>query len=979
MNHFNAFISYKHAPEDNKVAEAVQKGLEHFHIPGKLREKTGIKKINRIFRDKTELPITNDLSDNISDALKNSDYLIVICSANTKESAWVPREIEEFLKYHTKREIYTVLVNGEPRDVIPEILQYEERVTVDESGNEHIERVPIEPLSCDYRTSRKKAKKYELPRLVSGIIGCSYDEILNRHRQYRVKQMAAAFSAAFLVLLCFSGYMLYSRNLIHKTYLESLENQSKYLANESENLMSKENRISALLLALEALPKSEDDDRPVTAEAVKAITDATLAYEGNDGTNINAAWNYQMDNAISDFRVSNDGKKIAIRDEGNVIALWNTETHEKVLYEDGINKEIKGIRFLDDTRLLAWTGETLLCFDAGTGKKNWEYALKDDTFDDNSNLMLAGGHFYLSTNSKKYIEFDAASGKSIKEITAFTDAKYSEISIVESKISKDNKKIAFRGIKGFNNYTYGVIDINTGAVSMADANGQTVRDIEWMDGGLLMVATAYIDNSGSMSFGSMEMISSDSSTIKCVEPATLSEKWSADFECNGVMINSGFVELKKTDVAYYSGNVVAVYNIATGKEQYKNNVNESVIDVCDVDGDGKPIYITEEGGYAFPADNTKKSTAYKTPYFTNDLVQASVNNGVYVRQRLSSEVIYYGVHVYDDSWKAFDKDIVMKEAPDRFCLGDDCCAVLSEEAKAAVLDIYGIDGTKKHSHIKIDDKGIYNYKLLGIYNNNIYLGHNNSLKYELVTVSIADEKVKKEELFDIVFDFETSCILRKGQLIYIHYDNETKPVLTIQKLDNNEKKDVMITNEIEKVIYFSDNDSEGKYAVSDGEKVIVQNEKGEKTGVINCPGSTPVGLTFAGSDLFVLLNNGKLCRYETKGYTLVNKIEVSQVFGYTGEVIFDMDQTNNLLYIQMDKLTDVVDLQNDVETTHITNSLGHIAKKDIFVTLSKESSEKYMIGYYDHYSIQELIDKAKGILKGTVISAEMKSRYGIAG
>ncbi|MEE3467399.1 MAG: toll/interleukin-1 receptor domain-containing protein, partial [Eubacterium sp.] len=91
---YNAFISYKHAPEDNKVADAVHKGLEHFHIPGKIRKKTGVKKINRIFRDKAELPITNDLSDNIADALANSDYLIVLCSTNTKESAWVPREIE---------------------------------------------------------------------------------------------------------------------------------------------------------------------------------------------------------------------------------------------------------------------------------------------------------------------------------------------------------------------------------------------------------------------------------------------------------------------------------------------------------------------------------------------------------------------------------------------------------------------------------------------------------------------------------------------------------------------------------------------------------------------------------------------------------------------------------------------------------------------------------------------------------------------
>ena len=62
-----------------------------------------MKKINRIFRDKDELPITSDLSDTIANALSDSDYLIVICSENTKDSAWVPREIEYFLKNHSKR------------------------------------------------------------------------------------------------------------------------------------------------------------------------------------------------------------------------------------------------------------------------------------------------------------------------------------------------------------------------------------------------------------------------------------------------------------------------------------------------------------------------------------------------------------------------------------------------------------------------------------------------------------------------------------------------------------------------------------------------------------------------------------------------------------------------------------------------------------------------------------------------------------
>ena len=226
IDHYNAFISYKHAESDIKVAEAVQRGLEHFYIPAKLRKKTGINKIQRIFRDKDELPITSDLSDDISHALEHADYLIVICSSHTKESVWVPREIEYFLKNHTRRQILTVLVDGEPQDVIPDILLQEERTVTDKDGNPQTIMTPLEPLSCDYRMALSRANREELPRLAAALIGCSYDELMNRHRQYKMQRLSFIFSAILLLSLIFGGYMLYSRNQIREHYLESLRNQS---------------------------------------------------------------------------------------------------------------------------------------------------------------------------------------------------------------------------------------------------------------------------------------------------------------------------------------------------------------------------------------------------------------------------------------------------------------------------------------------------------------------------------------------------------------------------------------------------------------------------------------------------------------------------------------------------------------------------------------------------------------------------------
>ena len=58
IDHYNAFISYKHEPKDIAIARNVQKSIERYRIPKKLRESTGVNKIDRIFRDTDELPLT---------------------------------------------------------------------------------------------------------------------------------------------------------------------------------------------------------------------------------------------------------------------------------------------------------------------------------------------------------------------------------------------------------------------------------------------------------------------------------------------------------------------------------------------------------------------------------------------------------------------------------------------------------------------------------------------------------------------------------------------------------------------------------------------------------------------------------------------------------------------------------------------------------------------------------------------------------
>ena len=111
---YDAFISYRHTALDLSVAKKLHKALETYHIPKSVQKKTGKKRINRVFRDQEELPIGSDLNDNISDALKEAEYLIVICSPDTPGSYWVSKEINTFIELHDREHVLAFLVAGEP-------------------------------------------------------------------------------------------------------------------------------------------------------------------------------------------------------------------------------------------------------------------------------------------------------------------------------------------------------------------------------------------------------------------------------------------------------------------------------------------------------------------------------------------------------------------------------------------------------------------------------------------------------------------------------------------------------------------------------------------------------------------------------------------------------------------------------------------------------------------------------------------------
>ena len=117
LAHYWAFISYSHRDSDD--ADWLHQAIERFAIPkalvGRVTAHGAVpRKLTPIFRDRSELAASSDLGQTIRAAIKQSRFLIVLCSPAAATSRWVNEEIIAFKKLHGERRILAAIVGGEP-------------------------------------------------------------------------------------------------------------------------------------------------------------------------------------------------------------------------------------------------------------------------------------------------------------------------------------------------------------------------------------------------------------------------------------------------------------------------------------------------------------------------------------------------------------------------------------------------------------------------------------------------------------------------------------------------------------------------------------------------------------------------------------------------------------------------------------------------------------------------------------------------
>lgn len=385
---YDAFISYAHEPSSIRAAEQIQNMLERYRIPKAVQRMIGKKKRNRIFRDREELACSSDMEAHLQEALEHSEFLIVLLSPKVPESQWVQREIELFLKHHDRNHVLTVLTEGNLQEVYPEILRQEEKL---ENGQIRIK--PVEGLAADVRCGSdrelKKKLKTEIYRLLAPILGCSFDELRQRQREYRFRRTISLLTAGMAVFSLAAGYMGWQAYQIQENYQETLRRQSRYLAQVSKNLLEAGDRQAAVQVALEALPKSsEDDGIPLMPEAEAALANSVYAYQGVWSAARYRSADFQMEmdsDSLGKESISPNGERFLAMDENLSVYVWNVQERELECKWDmefweaqGIENEILHCEFLDDETVLIMTGNEFLHVSVETEICTGRYLLNED-------------------------------------------------------------------------------------------------------------------------------------------------------------------------------------------------------------------------------------------------------------------------------------------------------------------------------------------------------------------------------------------------------------------------------------------------------------------------------------------------------------------------------------------------------------------------------------------------------------------------
>lgn len=241
-----AFVSYSHA--DESWARWLHKAIETWRVPRRLVGRPHPdgeipRRLIPVFRDRDELSSSAELGAVINKALRESRYLIVICSPRAAGSRWVNEEIRYFKSLGREARVLALIVDGEPGSAQAECFPPALKWRVDADGS--LLDIPVEPIAADAREHGDGRGDARL-KLLAGMLGLGFDDLRQRERQrrfwQRLRDAAALAALALAVLGTWAAFERYKQqqNLAH--HLEKV-----YEAGRKELLAGRDMRAAVYL------------------------------------------------------------------------------------------------------------------------------------------------------------------------------------------------------------------------------------------------------------------------------------------------------------------------------------------------------------------------------------------------------------------------------------------------------------------------------------------------------------------------------------------------------------------------------------------------------------------------------------------------------------------------------------------------------------------------------------------------------------
>lgn len=504
---YEAFISYRHVPQDERVARRIQRRIEGFRIPSELRT-ADLQRLGKCFRDEDELPTSGSLPTMLEDALRRSRRLIVICSPQMRESKWVAREVELFAALHGRDRILLALADGEPDASFPPLLM----TRVRREGPKLVTQ-DMEPVAADLRPSARRHFSNEALRLIAPLVGCGYDDLRQRERARRMRRLAAAACVVAVVTAAFAAFALFQQAQIQANYEAALRRQSEYLADEAGDLLTEGNRTQAAQVALYALGEGDGEERPYVPAARLALEQACQVYPGDFWRSGYANPSDAGIASLADVHVSSDGSLYTVLDSDDGVTIYDVPTGNAVAAIDA--PPTTGSR-----HDIGFAGNLLVCLDSGhdgyavvraydptSGERAWETSLElgasDLTVSPDESLIAVGFVTSMSPDPTPLCVLSAADGSVLSEFTLEPPAEERlEWTLDENPAAFTEDSSLF--MQAWGPIVY-VVDVRTGETRTLDAGLGSITSLLVDDGSLYLSAFRELDPTSEYVLGAFDL------------------------------------------------------------------------------------------------------------------------------------------------------------------------------------------------------------------------------------------------------------------------------------------------------------------------------------------------------------------------------------------------------------------------------------------------------------------------------------------